>query len=96
LADGVGQSVTRCVVFEGYPDLRPVGFNLALRDHQVLLDDFRYAQLAQGTLAASTAALAAFSQGSVLVPIILPTSPSRLSPALVKISRAGSAPQGTG
>ena len=36
------------LIFEGHPDLGPVGFHLALRDHHVLLDDFRYAELAQG------------------------------------------------
>ena len=36
------------LIFERQPDLGPVGFHLAIRDHHVLLDDFCYAEFAQG------------------------------------------------
>ena len=36
------------LIFERQPDLGSVGFHLAIRDHHVLLDDFCYAEFAQG------------------------------------------------
>ena len=51
-------------IFEGDLDLGAIGLDLAVRDHQVLLDHLGHAQIRKFAAARSTAALAASTLGS--------------------------------